>query len=266
MGTSRAMNIVRGSRKMCSVSFLTNDKKPPILFASFGAASQYAEHLVHRLCGELFFQFGRSTQRTHLTVYHDRYAGAILRFIHIMRRNEDRRTFVGRFINQFPELAACHGIDTARRFVEKYHLGFVQRGDRKGQFLFPAQRQRAYQRIDLRTEMQPVEHDDRATDHLIPGKPVNTGIKPNVLQYGQIIVKGKPLAHIPDVALDLFALRHHIETRHRTAARRRVTQPAKHAHRGGLPRTVRTEEAENLAPCDIECNAIDGFEIAERLA
>ena len=65
------------------------------------------------------------------------------------------------------------------------------------------------------------------------------------------------------MAFDLFTLCADIESRHSAAAGSRIAQSAQHAHGGGLPGPVGSEEAEYLTFTDIEADVVHSREGAE---
>src|SRR5262245_32949192 len=98
---------------------------------------------------------------------------------------------------------------------------------------------------------------------IIAAKPVDAGIKFDVLHHRQVFVEAEFLRHITDSLANLSGLRHTIEAEHRASAFRRSKQAAKRFDQCRLARTVRAEEAENFALFDSYAHVVDGGEIAE---
>ncbi len=61
----------------------------------------------------------------------DGEAVAALRFVHVVRRHEDRGAAIDQLEQAFPEIATALRIDCAGRLVEQQQLGLVERGGRK---------------------------------------------------------------------------------------------------------------------------------------
>ena len=74
------------------------------------------------------------------------------------------------------------------------------------------------------------------------------------------------LIYISGLVLGLLALPRNVVPGDRAAARSGAAQPAEHPHGGGFPGAVGSEKSENLAPRDLERNAVHGLEAAETLA
>ena len=142
----------------------------------------------------------------------------------------------------------------------------MQRRHRKGELLFPPERQRPDERAALPPEIEPAKQRDRPTQDLAPRKAVDAAVQPDILDHRQVVVQGEALAHVADMALDLLALPRNVVPGDRAAARSGAAQPAEHPHGGGFPGAVGSEKSENLAPRDLERNAVHGLEAAETLA
>src|SRR5688500_11160460 len=95
------------------------------------------ENFVYARCVELRLQLDGRAHRRNAAIYHDRDAIAVLRFVHVVRRDEDGRRLCGG-IDHFPELSSGDRVDSTRRLVEKYDLRRVQHRDEKREFLLPS--------------------------------------------------------------------------------------------------------------------------------
>ena len=99
--------------------------------------------MIHIGLVETLFQIIGRTEGADFAVHHDRDAVAILCLVHIVGSHKDGDAAMGCVVDEFPELTACSGIYTTRRFVEEHHARLVEDRDGEGQFLFPTQWQRA---------------------------------------------------------------------------------------------------------------------------
>src|SRR6266404_5876071 len=63
---------------------------------------------------------------------------AALRFVHIVRGDEERYAVTGELEEEIPQLAACDRVDAGGRLVEEQELGLVKHGAAEGQSLLPS--------------------------------------------------------------------------------------------------------------------------------
>ena len=110
---------------------------------------------------ELRLQLRRRAQRRDASVHHDRDAVAVLRLVHVVRRDEHRRPARRRRVDQLPELPARDRVDAAGRLVEEHDLRLVQQRDREGELLLPAERQAAARDRRRSREVERVEQRRR---------------------------------------------------------------------------------------------------------
>src|SRR5262245_47666424 len=85
---------------------------------------------------------------------------------------------------------------------------------------------------------------------IIAAKPVNAGVKFDVLFHCQVFVEAEFLRHITDSLANLVRLSHAIEAEHRSFALSRNEQTAERLDKRRLARTVRAQEAEDFALLD----------------
>src|SRR6476661_6173185 len=99
---------------------------------------------------------------------------------------------------------------------------------------------------------------------LLRAQVVEPAVQPSVFADGEIVVEGKALAHVADLALHRLRLTDDVVPRHGRGAAAGGEEPGEHAERRRLARAVGAEEAEHLAGADVESDVIDGGEGAER--
>ena len=182
-----------------------------------------------------------------------------------MGGDEDRDAAVGRLVDELPELAARGGVHPTRRLIQEDNLRLVEDGHGEGQLLFPAQGQAAHARVALRLQPDASQHLVGARSDIGLLHAVNACKEADVLPHFQVFVERELLTHVADVALHLFGLPLHVETGHCGSSARRSAQAREHAHGGGLPRPVGTQETEDFAPPHIERDVVHGHERAELL-
>src|SRR3972149_6679589 len=80
-----------------------------------------------------------------------------------------------------------------------------------------------------------------------PGNPVQVGVQEEVLQNGEVGVQPEPLAHVPDLLVDLSGLRADRPARHPRLSPRGLEGGGEQAHYGGLAGPVRADQPEQLS-------------------
>src|SRR5687767_8368120 len=220
------------------------------------------KYFVYARSVELGLQLGGRAHRRNAPIDHDRDAVAVLGFVHVVRRDEDRRRFCGG-VNHFPELPPGNGVDSARWLVEKYDLWRMKHGEEKRELLLPAQGKCADEVVrslgkPKRSKKAIGSLGDRLLTHS-----VNRPIEANVLANRHVCVQREALAHVADVLSDLAALPDDVEARDMSFARPRLEKADKHPDCRCLPRAVGAEEAEDFAGGDVEGDSVDGGEVAE---
>src|SRR4029078_12099224 len=113
------------------------------------------EELIDGRHSPLLLELERRAKSCDATVDHDRDSIAVLGFVHIVSRDENRSTTRGRGVDHFPELPARNGIDSAGWLVEKDNRGLVKQRNRECELLLPAKRQLAH---ELVLESESLEH------------------------------------------------------------------------------------------------------------
>ena len=123
----------------------------------------------------------------------------------------------------------------------------MKNGGRKGQFLFPAQRQRTDQFAGFAFQPKRLEHGFHTGFYFLHSQAVNSAVKFYIFAYRQIFIHRKLLAHISDVLLNIFLLSVHIKSGYECLAAGRVRQTAKHTHGSGFSGSVGAQKTENFA-------------------
>src|SRR5258705_1304504 len=99
---------------------------------------------------ERFRQLTRRSQRDHVTVIHDRDAIAkALRFLHVVRRKNDRPAFRLEHRDQVPQLPARLRIEAGRRLIQKEKLRISDERARDRKPLLLSTRQSSNTRVAL---------------------------------------------------------------------------------------------------------------------
>ena len=92
---------------------------------------------------------------------------------------------------------------------------------------------------------------------------IGAGEELQVLGHRQLPVERKLLGHVPDALPGRGPGAAQVHAGHAQRAACGREQPAEHAKRRGLARPVGPEQAEDLAPVDVEADVVDGGEAAK---
>ena len=95
-----------------------------------------------------------------------------------------------------------------------------------------------------------------ALPQLGAGKPFELADKFEVLGGAHLRVERRSLRQVADAPLDLQRVLEHVEAGHGGGAIGGREKAREHAHGGGLPGAVRSEEADNLALLYLEGNVV----------
>ena len=221
--------------------------------------------LEHRVAGEHLLELRHAAQRGQPAGVDEGQAMAVLRLLQVVRGDEHRHAGRGHLVDERPEAAAGEGIDAARGLVQEDDARAVQDRAREGQLLPPAAGQLARQAMLLPAQAR---HLDRPLLPLARGgtpQAVHAAEEADVLQRRQVLVQAEALAHVADAALHALRVPRDVDAQHARGAAGGAQQAAHHADRRGLARTVRAQEAEDLALPHVEGEAPDRHEVAEAL-
>src|SRR5438105_674784 len=202
-------------------------------------------------------QLGRRPLGDHLAVVDDRHAVAErLRFVHVMRRQQNRPTLLAEVREQGPELPARLRIEARRRFVEKQQVGVAgqRAGDRETLLL--AARQLPYPAAALRFQLHdPQQLVERAAAMIErPEQAQRLFDRQLVPQLRLLQLDAEAL---PQLAMVLLPR----EAEDLDLAGVRFEQPLENFDRRRLSGTIRPEQAEALTAVDDERQSVDGDDI-----
>ena len=120
---------------------------PTGLFITLGLSGKGIEDLVHGIGVELSLELAWAVHGFHLAIDHDADAVTVFGFVHIVGGYKNGDALSGSLIDHIPKLTARYGVNPTGRLVQEDNLRAVKDCYRESQFLFPAQRQRAYQLV-----------------------------------------------------------------------------------------------------------------------
>ena len=154
-----------------------------------------------------------------------------------------------------PKFTTGIRVDTGRGLVEQEETRLVHEAGGERQTLFPAAGQRACQlpAAGIKPQiLQRIAH--RLADRI---ELVEPGNESQVLLDRKILVEGKTLGHIADLALDLEPVGQEVVAEHGPMAGIRFQKTAHDADRRGLARAVGTQKAGDLATSNHHGDMID---------
>ena len=217
------------------------------------------------VAGELL----RLALRRDATAVEDGEPVTAFRLVHVMRGDEDRRSAGDERKQVFPEIAPALRVDRARRLVEKQEFRLVQRRGAEREPLALAARKGA--RALLRDGLEVVAPDPVGDSLTSRGaiEPVDAAHELEILEHGQVVPERESLRHVAELSTQDLGIARYGMSEHRHRAARRHQQPAEHADRRGLARTVRSQEAVDLGAWHVEVDARDcplGAEAAREVA
>ena len=208
---------------------------------------QMGENGIHVRAAELGFQCFRSAQCANLSIDHDRDAVAVFGLVHVMGRHEDCDASMGSVVDELPKLLPRGRVYSAGGFVEKHDTWLMEDAHRKGQLLFPPQRQRFHDGIGMLRKAEPLQKVGRLTGYLSIFHAIDAGEEADIFPHSKVFVEREALAHVADVLLDLLVLRGDVEAHHRTPSASRLRQACEHVHGRAFAGAVGTEKAEDFA-------------------
>src|SRR5271165_2139835 len=205
----------------------------------------------------------RSVDRHDGPVVDDGDPVAVLRFVHVVRGQEDRDVLaLFKLVDVVPDGDPGLRVEPHRRLVEEQHPRRVEQAARD---LQPALHAPG---VGGDHAAPPVPQPDHL-EHLTQPRPerglrhaVQVGVEAQVLLPGQVVIQGGVLEHQADVAAHGVSFPHHVMTGDPGGTRGRVRQGAQDLDRGGFTRPVRAEEAEGLSGGYLEVDAAYGIDLA----
>ncbi len=191
-------------------------------------------------------------------------AGELVGLLQVLRGQQDRGAALAvQVADLLPQRHPAHRVEARGRLVEEQHLGLVH--ERQGQVEPTAHAARvgADPAVGGRRQPHPLEELAAAALGDLGRDAEEHGLEVHELGAGHQRVDGRVLEGHADAPSDLAGVAHDVESGHGGSAARGLQQRGQHPHGGGLPRPVRTEEPEDLAPPDRQVDAVDGDEVAE---
>jgi hypothetical protein len=206
----------------------------------------------------------RCAHRQRAAAMHEGNAVAARRFVHEMRGDENRDTFVTREVaDLMPEGIARLRIDAGSWLVEDEDPRLVQAGGRQLQALALPEGEIARQAIGDRREIEALQGIGDARRQFRARHLIEPRMEIKIGADRQFLIEREALRHVADIEPRLPVLRRHrLPQQARRAAAGRQ-QAGQHLHRRRLAAAVRAEEAEDLARLDAETDPVHGDEIAE---
>ena len=141
----------------------------------------------------------------------------------------------------------------------------MQQAGGQGQTLSPTGRQRTAKAADEFAQLQFLGEFVDSLAKVAPGNSINRPIEPEILESGQVPIKGEFLRHVTNRMFYSLSLAEDIVSPNCSGARCRYQQAAKHSDGGGLAGAVGPQKTEYLACLDSQADFIYCSEVTEFL-
>ena len=214
--------------------------------------------------GEAGFERARGGASEELAVGEEADGGAAFGFVHVMGGDEDGRAVVGEFVEEIPDLLTVDGIEAGGWFVEEEDGWLVEEGGGDGEELFEATGEGAGEGESMGGEIDGFEEELDAGRDLGRGDAVSGGEEAEIFEDGEIVIEAKFLGDVAEERANLGAMEPGIEASDGGGTGGGFGEAGEHLDGGGFSGAVGAEEAEDFVGGDLEGEAIDGGERAER--
>ena len=221
------------------------------------------EHLAGRV---LVDQATRRPGRDDLRlVHHDQPVAQLLGLVHVVRGQDDGHALLLEPVKAIPNQVPRLRVEAGRGLVEQEKAGLVDErtGDREPSFHATGEGLDFVFGAVL--ELDELEQLLRAGSRDVTRNIEVAGVGEQVFVDPEFHVERVGLGHHPQPRSDSRAVDHRIEAEHAKLATGRRRDAADHAHRRRLAGAVRSEEAERLAPLDVEVDRVDRDQFVEAL-
>src|ERR1051325_11118356 len=230
-------------------------------------AGEREERPLERVGAGLCFQLrGRARGDEAPVVDHGDPVRRALRLIHVVRRQEHGYALaLPEVAHVGPYLVAALRIETERRLVEKQDLRRVQQPAGDLETAFHAARERLDQ---IGAPLPQLEHSEQCLAALPAGVPrhmIQHAVNIHVLPRRQIAIEARILEHDAEALAHFRLMGDGVEPVELERAARGTKQGREHLDGGRLAGTVRPQEREDLPGTDIDREAVDRRDGAERL-
>jgi hypothetical protein len=198
-------------------------------------------------------------------VEHGDPVGQPVGLLHVLRGEQDRGAAGGQLLDDVPHPQPSPRVQSGGGLVQEQHLWGEDEAGRQVQApAHPAGEGLHHPgghvgQVELGQQLlgPPPGH--------VLGEVVQAAEHLQVLPPGEVLVDGGVLAGQADPSAELVGPPGHVQAGHLGRALVRGQQCGQHLHRGGLPRAVRAQEAEDGARLHGQVNAVQGDHVAERL-
>jgi hypothetical protein len=188
---------------------------------------------LHPVLADTGLEVLRRVDRDDLPVVDDGDAVAVLRLVHVVRREEDRDVLAPfQVVDVLPDRGPGLGVEANRRLVEEQHAGGVQQAAGDLQAALHAARVGADHGPAPVPQVHHVEDELHPRVQLRPGHAVQVGVEPQVLLAGQVAVERRVLEHQADVPADRVPLPPHVVSGHPRGPRGGIREGAQDLDRG----------------------------------
>src|SRR5438552_7082894 len=187
--------------------------------------------------------------------------GEAVGLLHVLRRQEDSHPLLVEPAEVVPHRGAVLGIQAGRGLVEEQHLGMRNKGHREVQALAHSARVGPGAAVRRLFEVNRLQHLRDSPVPLLLREMIERALEAQVLSTRKFVVNPDFLGRISYDLADAGGILVYVDPVHKRGARRLLDERRDHLDRGGLPRSVRAEESENLAAADLERYSIDRADV-----
>ena len=166
---------------------------------------------------------------------------------HVVRGHQHRHAFFAQRGDAFPQVTAALRIEAQRRLIEEQHARAMHDCARKLEAALHAAGERAHAAVADFGKGGPNQRLLDCFGARILRDAVEHGMNVQVLFGCQALIDGRVLEHHAQLPAHLCRVLDHVKAHHLGRARGGRGQRGEHMHDGGLARTVRTQEGEELA-------------------
>ena len=213
---------------------------------------------LHELGPEQCLYLRRRVHGEEAPMVHEGHAAAALRLVEVGRAHDDGDALFQHLVEDSPEIAAGHRIDSVGGLVEEDDVRLMDQRTGEAELLLHASRELVREPALEGPEAAEVEEPPHSRRALRLGHLEEISVEVQILQHGQVPVEPESLGHVGDAALDPLGLLTQRAAGHHRVAGRGPENPGQHAQGGGLACSIGPDETEELAALDGEGQAVDG--------
>ena len=220
----------------------------------------------HRVGADALLERGRGVQGQDAALVHDGDPLAeLVGLFHVVGRQQDGLALTVQLAQQVPERETALRVEPGRRLIEEEHGRAVKDGPRHHEPLRHSAGQGVHRRLGPFGQLELLEQlIGGPAGHLRPHAE-QPAVKVQVLPDGELPVQGVLLGDDPAQLLGQRRVRRDVHPGEERPSGGRHDPRGQHPRGGGLPRPVRSQQAEDLAGLDVKIQPVDRGEVRTRV-